>query len=193
MNGVYGTKVDIRGLLEDLKQPLVYSLILNLTLLILVPYFTFIRPRTSKKIYSVDLFRMQPPPKKKEEIKKEKKSPPKLPDDTVNLNKDAKPPPPEDYAYELEDLDDVPRIMSMQKPKYPERLRLAGVEDRVIIKFMINYYGYVGKVEIIEPSEHMLFNDSSVAAVKKWQFTPPKINGKPASVWFIVPVKFELE
>ena len=193
MNGI--AVKNIKDIFEELKVPFICSLAINLLIVIIVPYFTFIRPKKSNKVYKVDFFRVPPPQKKKKEIiKKKEKPPPKLPEDTENVNKDAlKPPPPEEQVYEMEDLDDIPRLKVMIKPKYPERLRLLGVEDRVIVKFMINYYGHVEKVEILDESEHEQFNASTLEAIRKWQFTPPKIDGKPANVKFVVPIKFELE
>ena len=81
----------------------------------------------------------------------------------------------------------------MMKPEYPESLRLSGKEGRVLLKFLINYYGYIEKVVILEHSVDPLFDEASIEAVKKWQFTPPKVKGKPASVWFVLPIKFTLE
>ena len=195
MNGTVNLKLNLRSILRYFRIPFTGALIINFLVILFVPYLTYLRPVKVSKIYSIDLFKM-PVVKKKEKkiIKKKEKPVPKLPEDTENINKNAiKPLNEEEHVYELEDLDDAPRIIRMNKPDYPEQLRLSGIEGRVVLKFMINYFGHVEKVSVIEQGPHHLFDEKSVEAVKKWEFTPPKVKGRPASVWFIIPIRFNLE
>ncbi|MFH1540538.1 MAG: energy transducer TonB [Elusimicrobiota bacterium] len=174
------------------------SLLINFLLFLTLPYLTYIKPVILRKIYTVDLFRL-PSTKSKEEkvVKKEKPPTPvhKLRSDTENINTQAKEETPqqEQEVCELGDLDTVPQILCMAKPKYPESLRVSGKEGRVVVKFLINYFGYVDKVVILEHGIDILFDQASIDAVKKWQFSPPKVKNRPASVWFVLPIKFELE
>ena len=172
----------------------VFSWLINFLVFLIVPYLTYLKPVMIQKLYSVDL--LQLPTAKKEEkiVKKERPPVPKIGKDTENINTQAKESPPEEpQVYELGDLDVIPQVLYMVKPKYPEPLRLSGKEGRLVLKFMINYFGYVEKITVLEHATHPLFEEVAMEAVKKWRFTPPKVKGKPASVWFILPIKFELE
>lgn len=180
---------------RQLAIPFACSLLLNFILVFAVPQLTFIKPRKSRRIYAItDLFRIPVRREKKEEmvVKKQEKTAP-LPEDVENINRNAKAPPAEEQVYEPEDLDEMPRVILMGKPEYPEELRLKGIEGRVVLKFMINFYGFVENIALLEKSPHEPFNQAAITAVRKWQFSPPKIGGSPASVWFVVPIRYELE
>lgn len=88
-------------------------------------------------------------------------------------------------------IDQPPRALTTVQPGYPEIARESSVEGTVVIQALV---GKDGRVEDTRVAQSIpVFEDSAVAAVRKWTFEPAKANGKPVAVWVAVPVKFTLQ
>lgn len=205
MNEIYRQNIMLKGW----EVPLFCSVLLHLFLFLLVAFSISIAPAVSEKVYTIDFLRIRNTSEHSHSDKKpaggrlpSASIKPENPNAAAFIDKaiaditidNGK--PATDSAvggFDIGDLDEVPRILTMIKPDYPEKLRQEGIEGKVVLKFLIHFTGSVGDVVILEPSQYKEFNDASVKAVKKWNFSSPIINGKPVSAWFKVPIKFKLK
>lgn len=77
---------------------------------------------------------------------------------------------------------------------YPEVARQNGVGGRVIVRFCVNNHGYVDHVSVLKKVSPELDKESERVVSALPQFEKPGIkNGKPVSVWYVVPVQFRLK
>ena len=91
----------------------------------------------------------------------------------------------------ISELDEVPRIIKQIKPDYPELARVRGVEAKVAVKFLITENGTIGRVQILQcGAPGWGFEENSIAAVKRWKYTIPKLRGYPVAVWHITIIRF---
>jgi len=75
---------------------------------------------------------------------------------------------------------------------YPTQARENGIQGTVYIRFVVTKTGNIGETQVYKPADPIL-NKAALDVVKslpKW--TPGKKDGNPVNVWFIVPIKFQL-
>lgn len=75
---------------------------------------------------------------------------------------------------------------------YPEASRTAGVEGRVIVRFVVTKNGGVEKPEVVRGVNEQL-NEAAIAAVKAQKFKPGEHDGEPVRVQMTLPVTFSLD
>jgi protein TonB len=75
-------------------------------------------------------------------------------------------------------------------PEYPEIARAARVRGTVVLDCTIDPAGSVVEVRVL--SGHPLLDPAAVAAVRRWRYTPTRLNGVPVSVLLTVTVRFDL-
>lgn len=78
------------------------------------------------------------------------------------------------------------------KPKYPMIAKRYGYEGLVILSVYVLENGRVGKIQLKKSSGYDVLDNSALKAVRGWVFVPGMRNGKPASSWVVVPVRFNL-
>jgi protein TonB len=78
-------------------------------------------------------------------------------------------------------------------PRYPERLRLAGIEGSVVVKFVVDTVGRVdpASVEIIT-STHDLFTSAVREALTRLRFYPATVDNRKVRAAAIMPFQFML-
>lgn len=78
-------------------------------------------------------------------------------------------------------------------PRYPELLRAAGVEGRVVARFVVNEGGRVegGSVKFVQSDNH-LFDEAVRAALLRMRFTPAEIGGRKVRQLVEMPFVFAL-
>jgi TonB family protein len=76
-------------------------------------------------------------------------------------------------------------------PKYPARLRDAGVQGEATIDFIVMSDGSVAQPTVFAATDPR-FGDAAVACVKTWKFKPAQVDGKPVAVRMHVPIVFSL-
>lgn len=77
--------------------------------------------------------------------------------------------------------------------KYPEQAKEMGLSGKVFVQFVVNSDGYVSSTEIAR-GEHDVLNEEAMRVVRmlpKW--TPGKQRGKAVSVYYTVPINFQLQ
>jgi protein TonB len=78
-------------------------------------------------------------------------------------------------------------------PRYPETLRAAGIEGRVVASFVVSDLGVVEEASIrILSSDNSLFNDAVKTALGRMRFVPAEIGGKKVRQLVQMPFVFTL-
>jgi len=116
------------------------------------------------------------------------------------LSLPAPPPPPPAKNEEEEEVfiivEQMPKmiggIASLQKYiTYPEIAKIAGIEGRVIVRFVIDERGNVVDPQVIRGIGGGC-DEEAVEAVKKVKFIPGKQRGQPVKVSYTLPVVFKI-
>lgn len=89
-------------------------------------------------------------------------------------------------------VDKYPQIVKSAVPIYPELAKRAGVEGNVYVKVFVDKEGKPIKTIIIK-SDDKIFNQVSIDAAMKFEFTPAIKNNEPVGVWVVIPFKFKLD
>ncbi len=86
----------------------------------------------------------------------------------------------------------IPKALNPKTPDYPEVLEEEGIEGTVTLELLISKDGKVLKAKVIK-SDHELFSESALKAVKKYKFSPGKLADGSAALSLIeFVVKFEI-
>ncbi len=94
-------------------------------------------------------------------------------------------------AFELSELDKIPRRIGGVEIKYPESLLRRGIEGRVLLNVIIDEDGYL-EVESVESASNPLFERAAVEAAKKLRYEAPVKNGERVRAKFILPIPFKI-
>ena len=127
-----------------------------------------------------------PAPVQKEEPKKEeKKEEPKKPKTEIFTAVEQK------AAYPGGDAALLQYVNS--KIQYPAMAVEQEIQGRVIVRFVVELDGRIGKVEVLR-GKHELLDKEAVRVVKSipGKFTPAKQNGEPVRYWYTIPVTFKI-
>lgn len=78
----------------------------------------------------------------------------------------------------------------MENVRYPQEAKEKNVQGAVIAQFVVQADGSVGTVKIVKKVDPLL--DAEAVRVLKSlpKFEPGKIDGKPVSVWYTLPIQF---
>ena len=79
------------------------------------------------------------------------------------------------------------------KPAYPPISKRLGEQGKVLVRVLIGVEGNAQKAEIKQTSGFERLDQSAMATVLRWRYTPGKRAGVPEAMWFNVPVNFVLE
>lgn len=83
-----------------------------------------------------------------------------------------------------------PKLLSSVAPVYPPLARQSGVEGEVTIQATIGLSGNVTSMKVI--SGPALLRDAAMNALRKWRYTPAKLDNKPISSQYVVTIRFRL-
>jgi len=87
----------------------------------------------------------------------------------------------------------VALISGSVSPRYPEVLRVAGIEGRVIARFVVDEEGRVEEGSVMFPrSDNRLFDEAVRAALARMRFTSAEIAGKKVRQLVEMPFVFAL-
>ncbi|HYP16151.1 MAG TPA: TonB family protein [Opitutus sp.] len=95
-------------------------------------------------------------------------------------------------AFDVRQLDNVPRTRAQVAPAYPAEARAAGITGQVVVDFVVTEEGRVLHARVVE-SSHPLFNEPTLRAVSRWRFEPGKKQGRPVRFRMVAPVVFNLD
>jgi protein TonB len=92
-----------------------------------------------------------------------------------------------------EDLVDVaPKPKSRGVFKYPAAAKKKGIKGYVVLSLLIDEYGRVDEVQVLESSPAGVFDDAAVQGINSWRFEPAKYEGKKVKVWAKQKIRFDL-
>jgi len=100
------------------------------------------------------------------------------------------PPPPDREPVALTPTTTLAPLPGNASPEYPPDMLEKGVEGVVILKIVVSETGAVGDVQVLAGADP--FAASAVGAVRRWRFSPPMVDGRPAPVYFLMRVPFRL-
>jgi protein TonB len=96
-------------------------------------------------------------------------------------------------AVSGEQVDELPRKLRLNpKPPYPNDALLRGIEGRVVLRVAIAADGQVQRVAIEDSSGVASFDQSALATVRTWRFTPARRRGAAVPYEVLVPVSFSI-
>jgi protein TonB len=78
------------------------------------------------------------------------------------------------------------------QPQYTEIARKARLQGVVIVQAIIDKGGNVTNVKLLK-GLGMGLDQAAIDAIKKWQFEPATLHGKPVSVYYNLTVNFRLQ
>lgn len=86
------------------------------------------------------------------------------------------------------------RIAKSATPDYPEQLRRAGVNGRVLVRFIVDTSGRVDPTSInVVQSTHELFSDAARRALTRFRFLPAEVSGRRVRAAAEMPFEFVLK
>lgn len=90
-------------------------------------------------------------------------------------------------------VDNKPRPMQRTSADYPARARSKGVEGYVRLSLLINEYGQIERVKVLEakPSGQG-FEEAAAQSVRQWSFEPATYQGEPVKIWATQTINFKL-
>lgn len=154
----------------------------------------------------------QPPPPPRPQVPVAVPNSEIIEDEIINIDAELRidekidlPPPPASKKEEKEEeeenffvvVEEMPELIGgiqtlQQKIKYPEKARMAGIEGKVIIQFIVNEEGEVENPRVIRGIGGGC-NEEALRVVKQAQFKPGKQRGKPVRVQYSLPIFFKLK
>ena len=103
------------------------------------------------------------------------------------------PPDTAGFFYDQGDVDQAPVPLFNIKPFYPYRARRLNITGKVKISFVVDEYGHVSRVKIIDAEPPGIFEHSVLRALPSWRFSPGKLCGRSVATLFATTVTFKLE
>lgn len=79
-----------------------------------------------------------------------------------------------------------------QAPGYPKLSRKRKEQGTVLLLLLVDRHGKVAKIEIKQSSGFDRLDQAALQAVKQWQFSPAKQDGKAIDYWYEMPMNFSL-
>jgi TonB family protein len=87
-------------------------------------------------------------------------------------------------------VDELPELVWMAEPRYPEMARLAGLEGVVELRLLVDTDGRVRKSRIDRSIAGL--DEAALAAAATARFRPALWQGRPVKVWVSLPIRFSL-
>jgi len=101
--------------------------------------------------------------------------------------------PPIEGLVDIRVVEEPPVLLSHPAPRYPDLLRQAGIEGRVMVEAVIDTTGRAERDGLrIVSSSHALFSPEASALVLGSRYRPARFGGRAVRVRILVPVAFAL-
>ncbi len=88
-------------------------------------------------------------------------------------------------------IETEPKIVKLEKPRFPDNAIANGLEGQVIVQVQIDKEGKPAQIKIIK-SSNVLLEPAVIDAVNKSQFSPAQMTGGPVAAWMRISFKFAL-
>ncbi len=90
----------------------------------------------------------------------------------------------------IERSEEMPVLISMPAPTYPDLARQAGVEGTVTLRALVGKDGKVLEIFVVEGIE--MLDKAAMEAARAAVFKPALQQHKPVAVWVLIPMQFTL-
>jgi len=97
-----------------------------------------------------------------------------------------------DAAADWRSVEEPPAVLAGPPPAYPELLRAAGMEGRVVLEVVIDTLGRAEPGARVVESANRGFDGAALAYVRGARFRPGRVRGRPVRVLIRVPIEFTL-
>jgi protein TonB len=99
--------------------------------------------------------------------------------------------PPVEGLVDVRVVEELPVLLNHPVPRYPDILRQAGIEGRVVVEAVIDSTGRAEREGLrVVSSSHALFGPAATALVLGSRYRPARFGGRPVRVRILVPVDF---
>ena len=88
-------------------------------------------------------------------------------------------------------FDELPVLLSVEPPVYPEMVRDAGIDGTVQVQVLVGKDGKVKQAQAVEGPEPL--RPAGVASARTALFKPALQGTSPVEVWVMIPVTFQLQ
>lgn len=96
-------------------------------------------------------------------------------------------------AREWRGTEALMRVIAQAKPRYPESLRQAAIEGRVLVRFKVDTLGLIDPASVtIVSSTHDLFSRAVLSALGGFRFRPAEVNGHRVVALAEMPFEFAI-
>jgi protein TonB len=109
----------------------------------------------------------------------------------------ALPPKPDDAFNEVASravdfwmAEKPPEPLHQVEPEYPEAARRSRLEGKVIVRFLVDEEGAVGRPEVLKGDP--TFEQATLNAIRQFRFKPATQNEFPVAVWMQMPIIYSL-
>nr|WP_238925444.1 energy transducer TonB [Vibrio sp. S11_S32] len=79
------------------------------------------------------------------------------------------------------------------KPRYPRLAQRKGIEGTATYEIWLDKNGHQIKQTLLSSSGANLLDKAALDAIKKWKFTPQKVNGIAMAHRVQIPIRFKLD
>lgn len=82
----------------------------------------------------------------------------------------------------------------LSKITYPDSAKLNGIEGDVYVSFVVTHTGELVDATILRSSGNVYLDDEACRVIEEMpNWIPGTQNGEPVSVFFVIPIKFNLD
>src|SRR5579862_5125874 len=82
----------------------------------------------------------------------------------------------------------APKRTKTVLPEYPPDAQAKGLHGLVIVELVVDKEGHVTSAQVIQSIPGL--DEAALAAARKWEYQPTKVDGKPVSVRVTAPISF---
>jgi serine/threonine-protein kinase len=111
-------------------------------------------------------------------------------DEPSSEGRASEPPAPDREPVALAATTTLAPLPGNPSPEYPPDMLEKGVEEVVVLKIVVSETGVVRDVQVLAGADP--FAAAAVGAVRRWHFSSPIVDGRPAPVYFLMRVPFRL-
>ena len=97
-----------------------------------------------------------------------------------------------DAAVDWLSVEESPALLPGPAPAYPELLRAAGIEGRVVLQVVIDTLGRAEPAARVVESSNRGFDGAALAYVRRALFRPGRVRGRAVRVLIRLPLEFTL-
>ena len=95
-------------------------------------------------------------------------------------------------GFRLDEVDEVPRVVRSVQPEYPFAAKKKHIEGQVVVRMLVTSQGKPEHLSIHSSEPPGVFDQSALAAAKRWRFQPGRYAGQDVDTWVLLPFNFEL-